>query len=250
MGTVSVLYRFAVLALFVLGAASQVAEGGEATIGGKTAREVFLAPQSLALVEASCRGNLEKMDALSGQADVNASGYRDMTPLFWTMACKNYAGVEKLLKMGADPNYKMEGDVSATWAAAGSDDPHFLPLMLDHGGNPNIRSGYRNALMIAIQQGHMNNVTLLLQRGADVNDHDESGNTAAIAAAYRPDFDLVQTLLDRGYSYDLQRLAVAVNRQGALDGQSARKQKVLDSLRERGVKFPLSPPHTARPPSS
>ena len=223
----------------------QTAGCSEVTISGKTAKDVFQDPQTLALVEAACDGDLSKIDALVKQgANVNAVGYRDMTPLFWTMECKNYAGVEKLLELGANPNYKMEGDISAMWASAGSSDPHFLPMMLAHGGDPNIRAGYQTALMVAIEQGRMDEVNMLLTHGADINEHDSVGNTAATYAAALAKFDVVIMLLKRGYNFDLPQLALRVNGRVVPEDSnlSLEKQQVLDMLRERGVKFPLPPP--------
>lgn len=245
MGVKSRLRRFAVAAIVLMASTMQAAGCSEVKISGKTARDVFRNPQTLMLVEAACSGDLAKMDALVRQgADVNATGYRDMTPLFWTMACRNYGGVEKLLELGADPNYKMEDGASVMWGAAGSSDPHFLPLMLTHGGDPNIRDGYRNALMIAIEQGQIENVKLLLDHGADVNEHDEGGGTAAIMASYRGNLDMVQVLLEHGYSYDLRSLAVAVNNEEASGNLLLKKQDILALLKERGVKFPLPAPRS------
>lgn len=229
----------------------QAAGCSEVSVSGKTAKDVFQDPQTLALVEAACNGDLPKIEVLVKQgANVNATGYRDMTPLFWAMECKNYVGIKKLLELGANPNYKMEGDISAMWASAGSSDPHFLPLMLAHGGNPNIWSGADNALMIAMEQDQMNNFKLLLDHGADVNAHDQGGNTVATYASALAKFDVVIMLLKHGYEYELQRLALGVNGRVVPSNSAlfAQKQQVLDMLKERGVKFPLPPPHIAPPP--
>jgi len=221
------------------------------SISGKTAKDVFTDPQTLALVEASCHGDLAKMDALVRRgANVNATGYRDMTPLFWTMACKNYRGIEKLLELGANPNYKMEGDISAMYASSGSDDPHFLPLMLAHGGDPNIRAGYRTALMIAIEQDRTNNIQLLLDHGADVNEHDEGGSTAATQAAALSKFGIVLMLLKRGYSYDLVNLANSIDANVVAEHSqlSEEKKQILDMLASKGIR-PNAVPHIGPLPS-
>ena len=216
----------------------------EARVGGKTAEDVFHDPQTLALVTAACDGNVAKIEALTKQgANVNATGYRDMTPLFWAMACKNYAGIEKLLELGADPNYKMEDDISAMWASAGSDDPHFLPLMLAHGGDPNIRSGYQSALMIAMEQNRKQNFYLLLEHGADVNQVTEADNTVATYAAALNKFDVVADLLRHGYTHNLRFLRRMVQISVILpDSEEGKaKDKVVQMLEARGVKFPVPP---------
>ena len=218
-------------------------------VGGKAAADVFTDPQTLALVQAACDGNLVEIDALvKAGANVNATGYRDTSVLAWAMFCKNYSGIEKLLTLGANPNYKMEGDISAMWASAGSDDPHFLPMMLAHGGDPNIWSGADSALMIAMEQGRKQNFQLLLDHGADINAHEKGGvSTVATYAAALAKFDVVEELLRRGYDFDLKGLALGVNGRVVAPDLQKEKQDVLDMLKERGVKFPLPPPIIAPP---
>lgn len=238
------------LAGLTLAAAMIQAGGcGEVTISGKTAKDVFQDPQTLALVEAACDGDLPKIEALVKQgANVNAVGYRDMTPLFWTMECKNYAGVEKLLELGANPNYKMEGDISAMWASAGSSDSHFLPLMLAHGGDPNILSGYQTALMIAIEQGRVENINLLIKAGVDLNAHNAVGFSAADAALAAGRLDYIVKLLENGYSYQLQQLANGLVSFGKSSPYYSYKLTALALLAKKGVRPKPVVPHIIPPP--
>lgn len=240
-------YR-SVLAGMALGLALAVTQSGgcaEVSVGGKTAKDVFTDPQVLALVEAACKGDTAHMEQSVKQgANVNATGYREVTPLVWAMECHSKAGVRKLLELGANPNFKMEGDLSATWMAAGSNDPEWLPMMLAHGGDPNIVSGADTALMIAMEQGRWQNFHLLLRQGADVNKADAVGNTAATYAAELSKFDVVAELLEHGYNYNLQDLARTVqgNHVPPKSDPYRDKQRVLRMLEERGVKFPVKSP--------
>lgn len=218
-------------------------------VGGKTTADVFTDPQTLALAQAACDGNLAEVDKLVMHgANVNATGYRDTSVLSWVMLCKNYAGIEKLLDLSANPNYKMEGDMSPMWLAAGGDDPKWLPLLLAHGGDPNIWAGGNSALMIAMEQGRKQNFQLLLDHGADINAHDKGGDTIADYAAALAKFDVVEELLKRGYNYDLEGLARGINGRVVAPRLAVEKQHVLDMLKERGVKFPLPPPTILPPP--
>ena len=96
----------------------------------------------------------------------------------------------------------------------------------------------------------MQNVRLLLAHGADVNEHDSGGNTAATYAAGLAKFDVVEMLLRHGYDYDLEGLALSVNNRVGPEYPKSYKQmkKVLEMLKKRGVVFPLPPPGIAGPP--
>ncbi len=228
--------------------------GPNAEISGMSAKDVFKDPQTLALVEAACHGDIPKIDALVKQgANVNATGYRDMSVLAWAMACKSYRGTERLLELGANPNFKMKetGDISPTWIAAGSRDPRWLPMMLAHGGYPNITGpgGFRSALSLAIEQNRMQNVQLLLDHGANVNEHDSGGNSAATDAAALAKFDAVEMLLKHGYDYNLQDLtnAVYVEHIPPNDPKHAAWLRVLQILAAKGF-HPNVVPHIGGPP--
>lgn len=233
--------RYLGFALLISGVIMQTAGCSGVKLGGKTAREVFHAPQVAALAEAGCDGELAKMDALVKQGvDVNATDDQGGPVLWWVMGCKSYAGVEKLLSLGANPNYKVGGTDSATWVAAAADDPQWLPLMLAHGGDPNIWSGPTSALMIAIRYNRAQNFKLLLDHGADVNAHDIGHESAATYAMAERKYDFVVDLLNHGYSYELPMLArMMSNSVTAPNSRASTKRKqILDMLKKRGVALP------------
>jgi ankyrin repeat protein len=231
-------------ALLVAGAIIQTAGSNEVKFGGKTAREIFDIPQVAALAEAGCDGDLAKMDTLVKKGvDVNATGDQGGPVLWWVFGCKNYAGVEKLLSLGANPNYKVGGTDSVMWIAAAADDPKWLPLMLAHGGDPNIWSGARSALMLTISYNRIQNFQVLLEHGVDVNAHDIGHNSAATYAVAERKYDIVIDLLNHGYNYELPRLARAMNNLVATPNSraSVQRKQILAMLEERGVKLPPPP---------
>lgn len=215
------------------------------TLGGKSAGEAFPDSKAAALVKAGCAGKLETIDALVKEgADVNyASSVGGITPLIWVQACHNLVGIEKLLKLGANPNQSMESGDSPVWLAAGDTGSAILGLMLRHGGDPNISSGKETALVTAAMNGRLENVKLLLQYGADMNRDDGFENTAATKAAAQGNFDIVVFLLEQGYQRNLLRLARFVEiRQVPTDSEWYRwKLKAMKMLEDRGIKFPLPP---------
>jgi ankyrin repeat protein len=223
----------------------------EKKIGGKSAGEVFADPKVVELVKAACASDVDRTEKLAKQgADVNYVGLLGATPLLWVMTSRSHAGVEKLLELGANPNYRTPAGLSATWFAAGGDDPKLLELMLRYRGDPNIESGPNTALEIAVEQGREANIKLLLDHGAVINHSDQVNRTAATDAAAFGRFDFVAYMLERGYTHDLVYLAHAVeNSLIPADSESDHlKQRVLKMLEERGVKFPLPPVKPPPPP--
>jgi uncharacterized protein len=210
---------------------------------GKSAHEVFLDPTVYELIQAAEVGNIAKMEALAHQgADVNYAGDEGQTPLVRVMAGNRKDSVEKLLELGADPNRKLANGNSPTWLAAGRDDPKMLELLLQHRGDPNIVGTHdATALEIAVRQSLSKNIDLLVKYGANVNDANAVGDSAATWAASLGHFDLVGHLLELGYSNNLRHLAAMVQaRHVPKDSEAQRwKDRVIDMLRARGVQYPV-----------
>ena len=222
--------------------------------GGRSVEKVFPEPKVLALVKVAEAGDTQKMEALVRQgADVNYAGQEGMTPLVWVMADHNKAGVEKLLKLGADPNKKIDDENSATWLAAGRDDPQMLELLLQYHGDPNtVGSHYTTALEIAVRQFQVKNIDLLVKFGANLNYADQTGDSAATWAVTMGRFDIVAHLLDLGYSNNLRHLAAFIQARHVPPNseQQRWKDKVLKMLEQRDVNIPPPPkvstgPHVA-----
>jgi len=231
--------------LFVFGVTTMSAAFGEVKFGGLTARQAFPDEKVGALVEAASRGDLKQVDALlQAGANINAVGVQGISPLIWVLAAHNKQGVEHLLKAGADPNQNtMEKDESAMSLAAGGNDPEILEMLLKRGGNPNL-TGPRDQAVLQIaalySERRRENVRLLLKYGADINGHTEFGQTAAHKAVSAGDFELVAYLLEQGFNYKLQEFAKGVEiRQVPRNSEQYQwKQKVIEMLKARGVKFP------------
>ena len=197
------------------------------------------------LAQAGANGDLRKMERLVQEgADVNYSGFEGITPLLWILYAKNIRGMEKLLELGANPNERAKKNASAMSLAAGADDPGFLEILLKHGGDPNIFGEQgKPALYIAAQQGRKENIDLLLKYGGDINIHTEFGRNAAMVSAAMGYFDQVYYLLERGLTHDLNGVARAVDIRIVPEKskQNEWKQKTMEFLEEKGIKFPTYP---------
>ncbi|XP_039623000.1 ankyrin repeat and LEM domain-containing protein 1 [Polypterus senegalus] len=95
--------------------------------------------------------------------------------------------VERLLSQGADPSLVLKRGVAAMHLAAGKETEkriRCLKLLLQHGGDPNIRSAEQlTPLHVAALWGCYQNLKLLLQNGADPTLLDQDGQGAAELAS-------------------------------------------------------------------
>ena len=89
--------------------------------------------------------------ATAKPALLNARGPEGSTPFMYAVLYSNLATLEKLLKMGADPNRKNDANATALmWAAK---DVAKTQLLLDHGADVNAKSDdLRTPLMVAARK--------------------------------------------------------------------------------------------------
>lgn len=239
------------------------------TCARRSLDEAYRNPQAVALVKAAVHGDVETVTQLAAAAPglVNTLEDGAVPPLLWAICADNVEGFEALLKAGADPNLggsghgpgdgkghgRMEDGTliregwSAMLLAAGSGNPEFLRLALRYGGDVNAAKGKRvepnQPLLQAAYHGLFDNVKTLVAAGADINARDIEYSTPEYAMAIRGRFDIAVWLLQQGYHYDLQRLAlVAEIRQVPLNSPLQRsKEQLINMLRAQGLVFPRRP---------
>lgn len=90
---------------------------------------------------------------------------------------------------------------------ARSGDVHKLEVFLDT--NPETPINQKNhkgysPLMISVYNGNYEASELLLERGADPNSSDISGNTILMGAAFKGDAEMIKLLIQRGAQKDLK----------------------------------------------
>lgn len=226
----------------------------EHSVGGKTVAEVFQDPRVAALARAACAPDAAAAvpREVAAGADPKAVGLLGATPLFWAFTCRNPAGMEALLKAGADPNYTYpgKGGASVVFAAASLKDGAYLKLLLRYHGDPNAGEveGSKSALMAAMEaafeSGDWGNYYALLDGGADINRVYGYGETIATLAALRNEYDKLIELLERGYTRDLDRIGAYVQpdprRRGEpRDPPDKSRDRLIEMLKARGVHFPV-----------
>jgi|EndMetStandDraft_3_1072993.scaffolds.fasta_scaffold340359_1 ankyrin repeat protein len=214
-------------------------------LGGNTVSQVYEDAKVVALINAATDGRTNDVERLAAQgANVDGVGSDGTTPLIWALNARNAKGVEALLRAGANPNLSTEklGGLSAMALVSGGDSLELLELILRYGGDAKGTGLGRKMKPLdrAAGQGRLQNVKLIVSAGADVNEHDEYGESAAIAAAERDRFEVVAWLLEHNYSYDLNELAKSVEVSLVPPDSEAQQWKntVIDMLKARGVKFP------------
>ncbi len=223
------------------------------------ARKEFIAFMSLetmfpdesvrALAKAAGKGRIQTVEELvNSGVDVNSSGTKGATPLFWSMS--NYKGFKNLLELGADPNVIYgNGGAVMHWAVKMKDN-RFLEAALEHGGNPNIvaKGMFEDTpIFRALSQG-IEKVEILLDAGANIDARNKFGTTPVMTVAGRGDFDLVYYLLERGADYKIKNNAgwTLANRVADVAGRLIPKAelerlKVVEWLESREVAVEKKP---------
>jgi len=119
---------------------------------------------------------------------------------------ENYTEIDKLLDLGADPNFHVEGVGSAMSLSTRCKTIKCMELLLQSGGDPNLylQSTKRNLIFKTISPGKLEYVKLLVENGANLNAQDSVGNTPLIAAIILNQFEIAFYLLDSGADKSLK----------------------------------------------
>lgn len=183
-------------------------------------------------------------DLLSSGVQVNVIGNEEITPLAWTFGKQNLAAFRYLLGKGANPNFQTkkvawnDDGHSVMEFAALAENPEYLTLALQHGGNPNAPDSLmgRTILFTAIDNKRSENIKILAKNGADLNRADKSGSTPMMSCVTGDKYDLALLLLSLGADPSIK------DRQGKHVGEiitlfGDRGIKVLGKQREQGAYY-------------
>lgn len=143
---------------------------------------------------------------LENGSDPNAIDNRGFTPLMvavpskhqlvgWDAGIGSVDTVTALLNSGADPNILRYAEKSALESAAKDGQIEIAKLLIEHGAQVDVGSGY-TALMFAAESGHIECVSLLLRKGANVNAK-EPGGYNALSLAKESDHEYIVWLLKK-----------------------------------------------------
>ena len=146
------------------------------------------------LVPAIEEGDLAKGGRLVRDgADVSAVDRKaEMTPLVAAVLVQSREIMDVLIGAGADLDVRQEGGLTALDYAL-HDNDEIAMLLLERGATPSA-----GALATAAGAGLLGACGALLEHGVDVNEADEFGRTALIAACANGEVEFARSLLDAG----------------------------------------------------
>jgi len=136
---------------------------------------------------------------LRAGADANASNRYGVPPLHLACLNGNAAMIDRLTRAGADSNASVNGE-TMLMTAARSGRVDAVTLLLDRGADVNARESWRGqtALMWAAAEGHAAVVRVLTARGADVHARTKVGFTPFLFAVRQGKIDAAVALLGAG----------------------------------------------------
>jgi hypothetical protein len=164
--------------------------------------EVFADERLRAAAAAAERGDAAQIRAL-GPLDIDAVSPSGANLLMYEIAARDETAVRALLAAGANPNHLTPSGASPMLAAGISDDPRWLGILLDHGGDPDLCNQRGEPLLVLlVSYLRWDSMHLLLDRGAAIDATGPSGQTAAFRLAALYKFEQLERLLSRGADPD------------------------------------------------
>jgi ankyrin repeat protein len=179
------------------------------------------------IAEAIARNDSSTVAALARTVDVNSTGMSDMTLLVVAMrqlrrTPEQQAALRLLLEAGADPNKGAQYELPLAIAiqVAGKTGPEPVKLLLDAGAKPNLATSFGVPVYFSAtgQSSSLETLTMLLDRGADVNAMGPKGETALFSAAATRNWKAALLLLERGADWKRGRSVNGLPFTSLIDG--------------------------------
>src|SRR5690349_14401517 len=89
--------------------------------------------------------------------------------LFFAIGRRDLAGVQALIKKGADPNSRNGLEFTPLYMAAASHQQDVMTALIDAGAKPDAASAYGTALLFAAATANKEGADILFSKGVNVN---------------------------------------------------------------------------------
>ncbi|WP_336748363.1 ankyrin repeat domain-containing protein [Pantoea vagans] len=215
--------------------------------------EDFFHGTQLSLAQAIEEGNEREVVTLAKQTALNQPGAQDMTLLFY--ALQTAFGERKtqlrilttLVKSGANPVQQVPDVGSVAEVVAKSPHPEYMQALLDGGMSPEIMIEDTPIIMDASNDESLPVLSLLVERGANVNQRDSLGRTALVEALAGFQLEAVNWLLDHGADPRVQMhngssfasmLSFIQSKKGRSEADEKRLQAIIRKAMAHGMKWP------------
>jgi hypothetical protein len=178
------------------------------------------------IAEAIRRNDSRTVASLVPKVDVNETGLSDMTLLLLAArqlreTPQQHEVLRVLLAARADPNKAAQYELPLAIAIQQSGKAGLEPvkLLLDARANPNLKTSFGDPVWFAAigQSSTLETLTLLLDRGADVNAITPNGSTALFTAANVRNWKAALVLLERGADWRRGRSVNGVSFRDLID---------------------------------
>ncbi|MEO8308902.1 MAG: ankyrin repeat domain-containing protein [Pseudomonadota bacterium] len=159
-----------------------------------------------ALAEAAEAGDLDTVRSLlKSRPDVNEPGNDGTPALHWVVRMQATDLARQLLRAGAKADLANRYGVRPVHVAISNGDLTLVRLLLEAGADPNSTNSGDNCLVMATRVGNTQIVEALLAKGANADVADAAfGQTPLMAAAREGRPEIVRLLLSRGARVDAQ----------------------------------------------
>ncbi|HBS54502.1 MAG TPA: hypothetical protein DEA38_02070 [Stenotrophomonas sp.] len=169
--------------------------------------------KALELAIASERGDAKEIARLMKDEGVNPDkifSSKEGVPLIaWPLRAENLDGLRAMLENGADPNARIVKHLhgkdfhfdNAMVYATGMEDPRYLKLLMEHGGDGNTRNSNNEMLLFQafISGNKWQNVQTLIEQGARINEQNfDRGDSILSYYTTRGGFKQAYWLIEHG----------------------------------------------------
>ncbi|RYC39815.1 hypothetical protein DEH81_17825 [Pectobacterium zantedeschiae] len=170
----------------------------------KLPAEQFFSGSQLMLAHAIERSDSVEVKDLAGKTDLNKLGAQDMTILFFALQSaygknsQQLAIMAELVRSGANPLQQVPNMGSVAEVVATSPYPEYMQAIIDGGMDVNVKIQGQPLLHDAASDDTIKTLTLMVERGANVNAVDSLGKATIMAALDGMQLDTVEWLLNHG----------------------------------------------------